>query len=300
MKRKIVKQGQATMTISLPSKWVKKFDLQSGSELELTERGEKLILSTSEELAKETKDVDLTGMEKMVGRSIGAMYKAGYDDIKITFKEPGTFKLIQQELEKGLVGMEIIHQGKNSCNLKQVTAGFDENFETLLRRLFRLLIEVGNDGYESLKDKDYENIKNLILRDRVINRFSDICRRLLNKREYTEKALPQYFISEELEKIGDVYLAINKLLSIIKINPSKELLNAYKETNEYLELFYKLYYDFNKKQLEEFYEKRVELTKKISQTAKRAPRNEQQILFLLGSVVERVFDLNGPLLMIRL
>ena len=37
MKRKIVKQGSATMTISLPATWIKKFNLKVGDELEIDE-----------------------------------------------------------------------------------------------------------------------------------------------------------------------------------------------------------------------------------------------------------------------
>ena len=47
MKRKVVKQGAATLTISLPSKWTKKFELKNGDEINLNEKGDALIVTNS-------------------------------------------------------------------------------------------------------------------------------------------------------------------------------------------------------------------------------------------------------------
>jgi len=44
MKRKIIKLGTATLVVSLPSKWTKKFNLKSGNDLELEEANSNLII----------------------------------------------------------------------------------------------------------------------------------------------------------------------------------------------------------------------------------------------------------------
>ena len=51
MKRKLVQQGAATMMVSLPSKWIKKFGLKKGDEIDLEEKGS--IINIYPELKKE-------------------------------------------------------------------------------------------------------------------------------------------------------------------------------------------------------------------------------------------------------
>ena len=46
MKRRIIKQGHNTLTITLPSKWAKKFNINPGDEVELIEQGKDLKIAT--------------------------------------------------------------------------------------------------------------------------------------------------------------------------------------------------------------------------------------------------------------
>ena len=46
MKRRIVKQGHNTHTITLPSQWVKLNNLKSGQELDVVEQENRLIITT--------------------------------------------------------------------------------------------------------------------------------------------------------------------------------------------------------------------------------------------------------------
>ena len=48
MKRKIIKQGSGTLTISLPTNWAKLFKLKSGDEIDVTQEGKMLVVSTKE------------------------------------------------------------------------------------------------------------------------------------------------------------------------------------------------------------------------------------------------------------
>jgi len=43
MKRKVSQIGPATLMVSLPSKWAKQFGVKKGSELEIEEKGNKLL-----------------------------------------------------------------------------------------------------------------------------------------------------------------------------------------------------------------------------------------------------------------
>ena len=53
MKRKIVKQGAATMTVSLPTSWIKKFDLRQGDSIDVQEIGKSLVMTTESQIRTE-------------------------------------------------------------------------------------------------------------------------------------------------------------------------------------------------------------------------------------------------------
>ena len=59
MKRKLVSQGRATLTISLPSKWLKTFALKAGDEVDIEEKGAELILKTEKGVTIEKTEVDV-------------------------------------------------------------------------------------------------------------------------------------------------------------------------------------------------------------------------------------------------
>ena len=89
MKRKIIKQGISTLTISLPSKWVKQFNLEGGDEVEVIESDQNLIISTSQRIKAKSITLDITGLpDKIVWRYFTALYMSGYDEILIRFSEP--------------------------------------------------------------------------------------------------------------------------------------------------------------------------------------------------------------------
>jgi len=47
MIRKLVKQGPATMTVSIPKDWIDRFHLRNGDEVNIEEKETKLIISSS-------------------------------------------------------------------------------------------------------------------------------------------------------------------------------------------------------------------------------------------------------------
>ena len=50
MKRKIIKQGHNTLTVTLPSKWVKKLNLTADDEVDIIEKENSLLINAKENL----------------------------------------------------------------------------------------------------------------------------------------------------------------------------------------------------------------------------------------------------------
>ena len=57
MKRNIVKQGHSTLMVSIPMKWVKKYNLKKGMQVDVEDNGRDLIISTKSELEPKKKEI---------------------------------------------------------------------------------------------------------------------------------------------------------------------------------------------------------------------------------------------------
>ena len=87
MKRRVIKQGHNTLTVTLPSKWVKDLNISAGDEIELIEK-EKGILLTSEKHNGETKraEFDVSDMDiPTIWKHFMSVYREGYDEVKVKF-----------------------------------------------------------------------------------------------------------------------------------------------------------------------------------------------------------------------
>jgi len=82
MKRKIIKQGVNTLTLSLPSDWTKRLNLKPGDEVEVEERGTALNISTEGTPQIEEISVDVSGLlPRLADRFMARSYQKGYDKI---------------------------------------------------------------------------------------------------------------------------------------------------------------------------------------------------------------------------
>ena len=154
------------------------------------------------------------------------------------------------------------------------------------------MLSVAKDSLEASKKQDYPELKNIILRDHNINKYSDFCRRILNKRNISEnKNAPLYCIVEQLEKIGDIYRDLCAYVSENKLKLEKSSLDIFEKINELLLEFYELFYKFDFERLEQFGNKKEEIKILFNKS-----RTNDQINFLLNNILLTTADLNGALM----
>ncbi|MCK4670565.1 MAG: hypothetical protein KAT43_05160 [Nanoarchaeota archaeon] len=258
MKRKLVKQGSTTLTVSLPSSWINKFKLKAGHEVEVEERAGDLILRSEKVFNIQKSKIDLTDLPAaLVHRYILSAYKKGSGEIEISFKNTTVKNMksgkIQntsryvQEIVNNLVGVEVIDQGKNFVKIKQISEVSPEEFENILRRIFLLLLSMGEEAHELLSrgEKDYSI---LINKHDSIDKFVNYSVRLLNRKGHLDfrKTSLYYYLVQELEEISDVFMFSTKEAISNKWKLHKESLKLLELTNSTLRMFYEIFYKFDK------------------------------------------------------
>ena len=233
MKRKIVKQGVATMTVSLPASWVNKFNLKQGNFIEMQEIGKSLVITTQGQLKTEDASIDITGKNRgYIWRKILGMYCYGID--KITIKHDNQFKSIQ-EITNRLIGFGMIKQQRNLCIIQDLSGTTNIDFNVIYRRCFRLLIEQS----ESLLDliKNDGELKHIVTMDYSLNQFTDYCLRYLNKRGHDDfQRTPLYYhIIAEIEYMGDI---MSRLYRVYNASKKRDIIILLERINCLIKDFY--------------------------------------------------------------
>ena len=278
MKRKLVNQGHSTMTISLPAKWIKTFNLKAGDEVEVDEKGTTLVVLPTGQQSISKAVVNVQGMGTLLPRVLGVLHKRGYDEIELHTEGGNQLEVIQRTVNNVLAGYEVDNAGKNFCHIRNI-ANLDPEFEPLLRRVFLLLKTSGQESYEEICKKDFEALKSQIATEEMNNRFTTICRRIINKQGGNTF---MYCLIEQLEKIADEYRDLLKYVMEGKKFPKEEL-NLYKDANNAVALMYDCFYTYDNKKAIQLNEERRRLTAEIN---KKFAKGDGKILHHIQNIVD--------------
>ncbi|MCG2717718.1 MAG: AbrB/MazE/SpoVT family DNA-binding domain-containing protein [Nanoarchaeota archaeon] len=304
MKRKLIQMAGKTMVVSLPSTWVKKYGLKKGEEIELTEKGKNILIKTESEESGTSTQIDVTDLPKLVvERTLISAYTMGFDEIKLTYKNIKTNDLktkkelnlnnLIEAITNNFSGVEIIEQDKTHTIIKQVSKISESEFDNVLRRMFFLLNSMSQETLEFIKTKD-EDKKNIVNQKHdTIEKLSNYCLRLLNKKGHQnyKKTSLFYYLIFELEEIADIYNFIAIESSEKKFKYSKETLKLFEHVNDSWESFYKLFYKYDKEKLIEIIEDRRVLWQEINKIYKKASKADIILLGRISVIVIKILNL---------
>ncbi|MBI4150851.1 hypothetical protein HY492_01880, partial [Candidatus Woesearchaeota archaeon] len=284
--------------VSLPRKWVQRYNISKSDELDVEERGNQLVVTAHKESDAERTEIDVSGLGSQTKKIVGALYKAGYDEIKVIFSRTEELKYVQEVIKDTCVGFEIVEQGRNHVVARKISSTITEEFEPILRRCFLLLLGITKDGLEAVRTQDYEALANIALIDQSINKFTDFCRRIINRSGYAKlkRAPPFYYVLEELEKIGDEYKSIYQYVAAKKLKPGRAILVAFADTNKLFESFYEMFYKFELVRVKAMHDQKHQLDAETQKLIDRSKRSELEMLIRLRSIADRIYNMKGPLM----
>jgi len=280
MRRRIVKQGSATMTISLPSTWIKNHNLKEGDELEIEEKGNLIELSTSKIASSSSIFID-ADKGSFTKRDLSHLYILGYDEITLKFSDEEVLNSVKERLPD-CIGFEIIDQSENKIKIKSISSELEGEFDNILNKVFLILKEMGNDVYDALEKKEYSRLKKIKEMEIVNNKFTSFLLRLLSKKGYKRqnRTLQAYDLIQNLERLADEYKYLCENLADRKKPISNESLNLLKAINEN---YTSLYTNFLKSESQDksLYKQRASIKIKVLATLEKEPILNHHLLSLL-------------------
>jgi phosphate uptake regulator len=306
MKRKVIQIADSTQLVSLPRKWCLAHQVKKGDELQVDEEGNRLVIQTE-------KSPELGSVEANIGKldrdSImfltRALYKNGYDEITIRFKEPlcenirtgrkeKVVDVIAKEVSR-LNGVEVFTQKEDYCVIKNISEDSDKAFDTMLRRIFLLTIEAFEDLIEGYKNKDENLLVSVQNKHDTITKFITYCQRLLNKVGYPnfKKTDVMFHVMEIIDSILDLLKYNARSMVANKTKASPQGIAVCKAIQKSFQLYYDLYYKFSLEKIYELNKNRYSVLKTLIAARNKINKNEFSILSNMEQVLEYLLNLTN-------
>ncbi|MBR9691686.1 phosphate uptake regulator PhoU [Candidatus Woesearchaeota archaeon] len=295
MKRKIVKQGAATMTISLPAPWIKKFSLKEGDELNIEEVGSSINITTEKAMGKRRIELDAKELGFFTKNELGHLYFLGFDEVIIHFKNKEVLNQIKSRLPD-CIGYEIIDQTEDKIVIKSISSELETEFDNILRKVFLMLKEMGDSVYDALKNNEFSRLKQIRDMESINNKFTAFLTRLLSKKGYKrpERSLQAYDMMQNLERTADVYKYICDDFINRKKAVDKDVLELLNKINDYYKLLYEIFYKFDPEKKTALYGDRHALKEQADKFLKSG--KEVVLSHHLIELLERIYNTAGSYL----
>ena len=277
MRRKLVQQGTTTLMISLPAKWLKRYNLVKGDEINLEEADENILISKQGIEARKETEINLTKQtETGIRTLITNAYRAGYDIVKVKFDNQTQLETLQNSIKEYLLGYDITKKEEHFCIVENITEPSSHQFDALFRKIFfniKELIQITKNRLQGKQIPDYKEIT------QKIHQYDSFCRRVIAKRQKEVKDPNLHWAFQTLLIHGqrDLY-HLNKFLDKNETKASKEIIELFNDLDKLFTKLTEAYLKQDTTLLEEIHEREKELIYKKAYALLKSKRNGEAII----------------------
>ncbi len=214
--RKIYMSGGSSYIISLPKKWVLENNLKPGDSVFVFKKDNSLIIEAQPMSEEKRRYVSIKTSQAVstnaLERLIIAYYLNGYDEIKIILdsKDNLRFRDVVRRLPELLIGVEIVEDTDREILLEILLD--EERIPTIkaLKRINLIIRSMLHETFKIIKERNIELAKDVITREKEIDRLYFLVVRQLKNSELLEKmnikhrdALGYRMVVKSMERIAD-------------------------------------------------------------------------------------------------
>jgi phosphate uptake regulator len=304
IKRKVIQIANSTQLISLPRKWAQKYNIKKGDELELEEQGNKLTISTEERANKHsTVEVRVDGLDKdSLIFLLRGLYLRGYDEIKFSFADPYIFYhrlnkkvIISSVIHKEVAicqGLDIIQERKDFILMKNISESSIKELDTILRRIFLLLIDTANDLYTGVKKRDYALLETFQDKHDTITRLINYNLKTLNIIGYSnhKDTITLFNLISSLDMVIDIMKNAARDIIEARMKFGSKAIDLLGNIHEAIKMHYDLFYNFSFDKAEKFIKTRNDITDRIKKDTSYLSKNEISIIVMVEHTLEVLRD----------
>lgn len=290
MKRKVIQLAGKTYVVTLPTEWVKVWGIKKGEEVEVTESGPRLIVSTNQARDVKRGEINISdASEQTLKWILSSMHKKGYDEIELKTDKKEHGKIVDDMLRDVFLGLAVINKTPNSITIRAVSRELDDQLSTIIRRAFLVTVQMSEDLAKISKTKSEEDLETIFINEKLNNQLTNFIERVINKKGLDEpiKNSFLYVIIWNLEKVGDQFKKMGEQIKTKK-NIDKNAQILLERTAHLFREYYNLFYNFNIKSLTNFSEDFKTLRKDIENELEKT--HHPLLLSYLHSTVTKISE----------
>jgi phosphate uptake regulator len=179
-----------------------------------------------------------------VWRIMQPIYTSGYDEVVLKFSDRKTLPIIE-ECTNLLIGFEIIKVDENQVIIKSVSKNLDEEFHTILRRVFLIVKQMLDIIYEIFREKNRKRFEEIYTLEQTVNKYTIFLKRIINRQGYKYHHYT-YQIVTFLELAANHLEYMRRYFSKEKkATFDKEVLKELFKLKNFSDEVYELYYNYS-------------------------------------------------------
>lgn len=293
MKRKVNKSGKTSLTISLPSKWARNYQILHGDEINVEEKGSILEISpektTKKKLICNIDNFDRTSLVSYLRyhyRNAADLIYLNFTNPKIYFSRINQYvnvsSVINQEVSR-LMGMEIVEMKQNSCLIRCMINEDLSVLKEFVHKIFSSIIYSFEELINSIENK--QSLNEIQKNHDSLTNFIGYCLRFLNRYRFSKRNKLNILISEleSLELIMDIIESVAYEMREREILLSKKSIPLIKDMKSIFLEFSEFYFVLNIKKVSKLNSMRINMENKL-QTDKNLSVNDKLFLSKLSVI----------------
>jgi phosphate uptake regulator len=291
MRRKIIRQGNNSFTLTVPIEWIKERELQGGDDVDIDDEDGNLIVSVPIDKKKMeisvTIDLDSYN-ERTIRNILNQAYRKGFDKMILKIKEKAQLEDIRKITNDTLLGFEVVEEKEDSCTIQNIAEPSAEKYEVILRKIFLLTKQEAEEIYEELKQGKANSLPKRQQQKDIVDNFTNFIRRVIIRAKVggTRDSYLLFYEASMLSLVFHAYYYLYKFVAGQKQKKiSKDVLDLLKRS---IDMFNRHYESFYKKDPAEAHEVQVmktSLTNSINSMLMKKKGLDNYALKQIGEIV---------------
>ena len=296
MERKVIKQGNDTLTITLPKAWTKKYSIKPGDLLDMTIMNHILEITGKKIIRNNNVSIMLDSVEyDYIRWTLGALFRSGANEINVNFRNKNILEVVQKIISNKITGFIITEQKENMCVIKCITTDDEKDLYSLINRVFITLLSFADNCAAVLQSRKLSGFNDLLYLHENTDKTIALCERIISKNSLSDiNANFRIAILENLELIGDVYYDIYNLFlkvkKFYKKNPA--MVRQLEEANKFLRMASIQFFSYKSDDMQIIIHDFMRCRKTIKQVTKNISGEEMLFFYhlsILCDLIKNVF-----------
>lgn len=245
--RNVQRIGKSTFSINLPKRWAEAVNLEAGSRVLLSAQPPDLLVVRPErpdQLSSTTLDITGRTGDALV-REIISAYVAGFDVIRLQARGPLTAEQLEtvRQISQALTGLDIKEDAVDAIVIRSILDPVKLPVWETLQEIYAGALAMFSDSIAALKTLDRQLAKNVIARDKEIDRkFLMLSRQFrtalrdFGVEEQLQIRRTQFFdwhtSARQLERVADHAVKIATVAASLKAKLPPSMIRALEEAGE--------------------------------------------------------------------